>query len=106
SKHRSMKHRISIRSTPTRRSSDLYRTGIAQFKAALPALLPPILAETAAQTERDFVSGGTPPALARTIAALPVLALAPDAVLVARSGEHTSELQSREKIVCRLLLEK
>src|SRR5215475_15034083 len=28
------------------------------------------------------------------------------APLVARSEEHTSELQSREKLVCRLLLEK
>src|SRR5690606_42130163 len=28
------------------------------------------------------------------------------ALLVARSEEHTSELQSREKLVCRLLLEK
>src|SRR5690606_40775896 len=30
----------------------------------------------------------------------------PDAALYSRSEEHTSELQSREKLVCRLLLEK
>src|SRR5690606_39951620 len=30
----------------------------------------------------------------------------PGAVAVPRSEEHTSELQSREKLVCRLLLEK
>src|SRR5690606_41844369 len=30
----------------------------------------------------------------------------PDAVVVGRSEEHTSELQSRENLVCRLLLEK
>src|SRR5690606_2754002 len=37
------------------------------------------------------------------------LAAAPDALqgaVAARSEEHTSELQSREKLVCRLLLEK
>src|SRR5690606_40790700 len=32
--------------------------------------------------------------------------VSPDAVVVARSEEHTSELQSRENLVCRLLLEK
>src|SRR5690606_41119904 len=31
---------------------------------------------------------------------------APAAILPARSEEHTSELQSRENLVCRLLLEK
>src|SRR5690606_41935612 len=31
---------------------------------------------------------------------------APDSALAARSEEHTSELQSRENLVCRLLLEK
>src|SRR5690606_41010400 len=41
----------------------------------------------------------------------PFLSLAEDAphqigALVARSEEHTSELQSRENLVCRLLLEK
>src|SRR3712207_7874823 len=36
-----------------------------------------------------------------------VVALAPgDLVLVHRSEEHTSELQSRQYLVCRLLLEK
>src|SRR5436309_9700539 len=32
--------------------------------------------------------------------------LQPHALAVARSEEHTSELQSRENLVCRLLLEK
>src|SRR5438445_6814989 len=32
--------------------------------------------------------------------------MAPSAVLVERSEEHTSELQSRQYLVCRLLLEK
>src|SRR5690606_31218724 len=55
--------------------------------SALPGLLPPILAEAAAHSEADFAAGGTPPDLARTIAALPVLTLAPDAVLVAGKCE-------------------
>src|SRR5690606_41809214 len=33
-------------------------------------------------------------------------AMTPANVRKSRSGEHTSELQSREKLVCRLLLEK
>src|SRR3712207_8407717 len=36
----------------------------------------------------------------------PEAQLAPDADPVARSEEHTSELQSRQYLVCRLLLEK
>src|SRR5690606_40291508 len=35
-----------------------------------------------------------------------LLKLAPDAYGAGRSEEHTSELQSRENLVCRLLLEK
>src|SRR6266496_5421540 len=44
---------------------------------------------------------GWRPALAGTVAGLAFLAL-----LVLRSEEHTSELQSRRDLVCRLLLEK
>src|SRR5690554_7518962 len=36
----------------------------------------------------------------------PALALKPDLVSISRSEEHTSELQSRPHLVCRLLLEK
>src|SRR3712207_9579436 len=36
----------------------------------------------------------------------PVGALADDALRIRRSEEHTSELQSRQYLVCRLLLEK
>src|SRR5690606_7230043 len=37
---------------------------------------------------------------------VPDIVVAEDVFLLARSEEHTSELQSREKLVCRLLLEK
>src|SRR5690606_39332310 len=36
----------------------------------------------------------------------PMTSVMPRAVRTARSEEHTSELQSRENLVCRLLLEK
>src|SRR5690606_41489150 len=42
----------------------------------------------------------------REVAPLPLLREAPHRDLVRRSEEHTSELQSRENLVCRLLLEK
>src|SRR5690606_41214924 len=40
----------------------------------------------------------------RKIACLPLLAFIP--LILVRSEEHTSELQSREKLVCRFLVEK
>lgn len=60
-----------------------YRTGIATIRASLSDLVSPFLAESIATQERGFEAGGTPPDLARSIAALSVLSLAPDAVLVA-----------------------
>ncbi|WMT92342.1 NAD-glutamate dehydrogenase [Pelagibacterium sp. H642] len=60
-----------------------YRSGIATVRAALPDLVSAFLAEATATQERGFEAGGTPPDLARRIAALSVLSLAPDAVLVA-----------------------
>src|SRR5690606_41833268 len=65
-------------SFPTRRSSDLIR----------PVLL--LRAKPASLDDDDAVLGG---ALPRELER-------------ARSEEHTSELQSRENLVCRLLLEK
>src|SRR5690606_39623002 len=41
-----------------------------------------------------------------TAAVREAIASAPAAAIDARSEEHTSELQSRENLVCRLLLEK
>ena len=61
-----------------------YRTGISTIRAALSDLVFPFLAEAIASQEQAFEAGGTPPDLARSISALSVLSLAPDAVLVAR----------------------
>src|SRR5690606_40446760 len=37
---------------------------------------------------------------------LPIATTLPSCIIIKRSEEHTSELQSRENLVCRLLLEK
>ena len=66
---------------------DRYHGGIAAIRTALDTLIAPILAQTTARQEQDFEAGGTPPDLARRIAALSVLSLAPDAVLVATKCE-------------------
>src|SRR5690606_40560049 len=61
----------------------------------------PLMATLTASTwvERDFT-----PEVLRQVGVR--LALYPTQILLARSEEHTSELQSRENLVCRLLLEK
>src|SRR2546427_9173206 len=71
---------------PTRRSSDLV-AGLARLGAVSNFIAKPVL--------RGFALG-----LALTI----VVKQIPHAV--ARSEEHTSELQSQSNLVCRLLLEK
>src|SRR3712207_7422002 len=63
----------------------------------------PIAFERTGETKRDVVE------LTRRMAAEFELAIAahpPDWHLFQRSEEHTSELQSRQYLVCRLLLEK
>src|SRR5690606_40706415 len=51
-----------------------------------------------ATSSTPSISAGWPPMCTGTIALV--------RSVIARSEEHTSELQSREKLVCRLLLEK
>src|SRR5205807_9959512 len=82
-------------SFPTRRSSDLMAVGVAVWFGA-PALLRRLAVFRVRQIELVGVKN-----------------LAPDVVIAAlrlpsdaRSEEHTSELQSPCKLVCRLLLEK
>src|SRR3712207_8175859 len=61
-----------------------------------------MLAETPGTDTRDAIER----ALAKIEHAAGDLAGAPVAVRLPRSEEHTSELQSRQYLVCRLLLEK
>src|SRR3712207_6949785 len=59
----------------------------------------PHVGERTAEVIRDLAEDRTPQLLAELSAEIP-------AGLVERSEEHTSELQSRQYLVCRLLLEK
>src|SRR5690606_40191996 len=91
-----------LHSFPTRRSSDLHkvdRTGVT--KTALPAALTE-LADTL--QEARFVLAGDGRVELAALRDRLVDDLANHAAR--RSEEHTSELQSRENLVCRLLLEK
>src|SRR5207302_9744920 len=86
---RSPDHR-DLHSFPTRRSSDLSWKDIAWIRSIWPGRL--------------VLKGILDPEDARE-----ALKTGADAVVVSnhgRSEEHTSELQSRENLVCRLLLEK
>src|SRR3712207_7060438 len=58
------------------------------------------------QPVADLVRGGVAAVVRRDRAAGHRLVEHDDAVVVQRSEEHTSELQSRQYLVCRLLLEK
>src|SRR3712207_7065484 len=68
-----------------------------------------VIVEEGARLERSTVRG---PAVIGAGARLtdcyigPYTAVGPDCVIERRSEEHTSELQSRQYLVCRLLLEK
>src|SRR5690606_39714657 len=95
-------HRYRL-SVPTRRSSDLLVlvTGVAGIgKSVLVERFAAEVERAGAKTAKGWTweSGGAP-ALWPWIEAV-------RSVLAWRSEEHTSELQSREKLVCRLLLEK
>src|SRR5690606_41375003 len=92
-----------LHSFPTRRSSDLFSvatasgflTGAGMFGAIiyLPLFVQGVMSASAA--ESGFA-----------LAPLMLGMVGSSTVAGLRSEEHTSELQSREKLVCRLLLEK
>src|SRR5690606_41432077 len=95
-----------LHSFPTRRSSDLTEYGIADLRGRTDEqCVMAMLAICDARFQEDLVR--------EAIAArkLPVDFVLPDAWRrntredLGRSEEHTSELQSRENLVCRLLLE-
>src|SRR5690606_41318024 len=96
---------LRLRSFPPRRSSDLpaacRRVGLPVWQAVMhaivPAVWPAVVAAGFLWVVRPYVPANLPGvALASIVAGL----------LYLRSEEHTSELQSRENLVCRLLLEK
>src|SRR5690606_40040072 len=82
---------------PYRRSSDL--AGGRQVCGVTRAVRPHI-------DDPGLPAAPAAPALPALPAAPPVAVLPPEPPVPPRSEEHTSELQSRENLVCRLLLEK
>src|SRR5690606_41836037 len=96
-------YHLHLHSFPTRRSSDLFDVLPAGDMAAVEAAIGP---ETAAiMIEPVQGEGGIRVIPADDLRRLRELCDAHGLLLV-RSEEHTSELQSRENLVCRLLLEK
>src|SRR5690606_40034837 len=91
------RHRA-ILSFPTRRSSDLVASATKHLKR--------LVSSTPAMPTTMW--WGSPETFwsAETIASRGLATLITKAFGVCRSEEHTSELQSREKFVCRLLREK
>src|SRR5690606_41310300 len=87
-------HHIVLHSFPTRRSSDL----------AFPHDASPCLVKCQIVPSSNQRCTATATGIGSLSSALRASACSTYAV--ARSEEHTSELQSRENLVCRLLLEK
>src|SRR5699024_11763894 len=100
--HSASTHLHSLHSTPTRRSSDLLvlaGIGVLLLMATLV-----IFTETQAPHRRTGVGAGTTlHNFVHLLGDRPFLCLV---LVMGRSEEHTSELQSRFDLVCRLLLEK
>src|SRR5690606_41834977 len=100
------RHHRDLRSFPTRRSSDLK---LKPCRYPAPTSGTPAKPKAAAPPGGSTAGAAKAPKLARRSAS----AAADGSEVCAgasagqvRSEEHTSELQSREKLVCRLLLEK
>src|SRR5699024_12290042 len=98
-------HRLDLPSFPTRRSSDL-KTGYR--KAALCSFLVTIIGLTGFYYLPFVISPylGILICMAFNAVGGGILEVIVSPMVEARSEEHTSELQSRFDLVCRLLLEK
>src|SRR5690606_40857556 len=95
-----------LHSFPTRRSSDLQTSlffeAIHRSKSAQIVVLCRVFSRYAYPVAAIRRVTGAPLLCSRVNAAAP----STDSTAQTRSEEHTSELQSRENLVCRLLLEK
>src|SRR5690606_41325057 len=92
-----------LHSFPTRRSSDLTRIeSVLEMAEQLQAIAPTYVVLGNHEADSPVLDE-----LLRGLETVGVVVLRDEAVtLEVRSEEHTSELQSRENLVCRLLLEK
>src|SRR5690606_41934330 len=91
---------LHLSSFPTRRSSDLLSEPDRNC-ATRCELIPSARARSWSMRRRTTLLGSL-----QSRCTLPRCGLARTRVATCRSEEHTSELQSRENLVCRLLLEK
>src|SRR5690606_41771560 len=95
-----------LRSSPTRRSSDL-ETGLDQPLKDIVYVTN--LDDSGEGSFREALSGGDRYVLFKVAGTItlhsPIQIRDNNIYIAGRSEEHTSELQSREKLVCRLLLE-
>src|SRR5207302_9108723 len=98
--HRSL-HLRHLHSFPTRRSSDLSSSFFLTVSAS--SLATPVFTALGTPSTRSFASF-RPRLVSSRTTLMTWIFLSP--APVRRSEEHTSELQSRENLVCRLLLEK
>src|SRR5690606_42144240 len=89
-----------LHSFPTRRSSDLMVTTPMPVRRAT-SIMPPLTIRRGPRGPSTVIVGKCPESMMPTSCSR---ACSPPREL--RSEEHTSELQSRENLVCRLLLEK
>src|SRR5690606_42054755 len=89
-------HHRDLHSFPTRRSSDLYERGT----------IVPIGSTTDWPVYADETITGQRIAMGAGAQGYSLFVDADALIAAYRSEEHTSELQSRENLVCRLLLEK
>src|SRR5690606_42000502 len=87
-------HHPPLHSFPTRRSSDLFRRAVRNI---MPSGTDPQRGKKTMPVWHGHAHLSTP---------APLPALPASGYAWHRSEEHTSELQSRENLVCRLLLEK
>src|SRR5690606_40483392 len=95
-----------LHSFPTRRSSDLGAVLSSAIAAASPLLgEPPSQRWLAPPSQRSRDQLFSVPS-DRQVSGINEVRPSSRARRIMRSEEHTSELQSREKLVCRLLLEK
>src|SRR5690606_40534063 len=94
-------HPRSVRPFPTRRSSDLHRMRVAsrRMRSALTIFRASFPKKDFKEIDRDVRK------VTRALGEARDLDVQLE-VVQERSEEHTSELQSRENLVCRLLLEK
>src|SRR5690606_41937003 len=101
----SVRHR-DLPSFPTRRSSDLARVAVGNI-GGLPwgnETLPPDVYGFWGNETGVYLQG-YPKIVGYAYATSPSFISSPSGPAGSRSEEHTSELQSRENLVCRLLLE-